>query len=208
MRSIRAAPLIFLIAVSCKTTHEDSIKTGLFEDNISKIFKAYEEIDKCGPSPTKEELKDAKWDFGAPNIERVPGPAAFRRIFGDNFFQGAGSDKAKMRETLEEAEKFHAFFIPFRDIKVEEDRIYFSTKETHRFGDDLMIIFVFEKRENCSEVLFYKDIQYQKIDQKKSDTSFAQGLMDLIEKYGKFGSYTKELVEKFKEWMNKNKDEE
>lgn len=207
MKWTRAAPLIFLISVGCTTTHNESIKTGLFGDDINKIFEAYGVIDKCGPNPTNEKLKELKWNFDAPNIERVPGPAAFRRIFGDNFFQGAGSDLAKMKEALKEAEKFHAFFIPFKDIKVEKDRIYFSTQETHRSGDDLMIIFIFEKQD-CGEVLYYKDMQYVKIDSHESESAFAQGLSEFIDKYGKFGSNIKDLSERLRDWVKKNRDDE
>lgn len=207
MKWTRAAPLIFLISVGCTTTHNESIKTGLFKDDISKILEAYGKIDECDPNPTKKQLKDVGWDFSAPNIERVPGPPAFRRIFGENFFQGAGSDLAKMKEAPKEAEKFHAFFIPFKDIKVEKDKIYFSTQKTNRSGDDLMIIFIFEKQD-CGEVLYYKDMQYVKIDSHESESAFAQGLQEFIDRYGKFGSNIKDLAERLKDWVQKNRDDE
>jgi outer membrane murein-binding lipoprotein Lpp len=203
MRFARAAPIVALLVLSgCVVTKESTVKTGLFNDNFQELSAAYEKVDQMERGKaTRQEIEALGFNFSADNVERVPGPFAFRRIFGENVFQNALSDYSKADVLLAELNQYKAFFIPYKDITTRTDRFYFSKKEIIRKGDDLLILIMFKK-----DVLFYADFQYVKIDSKESEGAFAQGLLDIIEKYGKFGSNLRDVIDNIREWLKDRDD--
>ena len=165
----------------CTITNLSVVKTGLFEDDLHKLSDAYEVVDKMERGKATfaqvEEVFGTNFDR-ASNVERIPGPMAFRRIYGDNVFYGAGIDEKKRDELLHETKQYKAFLIPHKDVATYTDRWYFSTKETLKQGDDLLILIMFKNNK-----LFYADYKYVKIDSKESTHAFAQGLIDIIKEF-------------------------
>lgn len=204
MKIFRAAPLLLMIVVGCKITKYDTIKTGMFSDKPEEHLSVYSKVKGLEKKPTKKELeKIFHFDFNAPNLERLDGPTAFRIIFGDNYFQGGGSDPDKLDLSLTKAGMYHGVFIPFRYIVTEIDRIYWSTKKTHRVGDDILIRLIFKQTDDNQDILYYIDCHSKKIDSEESDSAFAQGLVELIDHYGNFGGNVNAIVNKIKELMGK-----
>ncbi|TSC89584.1 MAG: hypothetical protein G01um10143_74 [Parcubacteria group bacterium Gr01-1014_3] len=205
MRLLVFAMLIPL-GIGCTITKTDVVKTGLFENDLEKISKAYEEIEKKpkGSVATKD-LESAGWNFKSANVRRLSGRTAFRRIFGEGVFQGAlaevtktgEEDKSKVDALLRDMNQYHAIFIPYKDVNTYVDRFYFSTKETAQNGDDLLILFMFK-----NDMLVYCDYEYVKIDSKQSEGAFAQGLLELFEKFAGVADTVKDLAEKIRD-MNK-----
>lgn len=204
MKICRAAPLLLMIVVGCKITKYDTIKTGMFSDKPEEHLSVYSKVKNLDKKPTKKELEEIfHFNFNSPNVEQVPGPMAFRIIFGDNYFQGGGSNPANLAPSLTEAGKYYGVFIPFRYIVTEIDRIYFSTKKIHRVGDDILMRCIFKLTDDNRDILYYVDCQSKKIDSEESDSAFAQGLVELIDHYGNFGGNVNAIVNKIKELMGK-----
>ena len=171
-----------IFGLGVKERHEE-VLTGLFDDDLGRMRKAYDDAEKArqkGEILTPDYMKEQLgFDFEAKNIQRVPGHLAFRKIFGENVYQGAITGQGMVEELLTDLEKYFAYFVPYRDIRITKDRFYFSRKDTIRKGDDLLIIFIFKENK-----LFYSDYRYVKIDSKDSEKAFAQGILDIIDKFG------------------------
>ncbi len=167
-------------ASGCTITEINRVDTGLFEGDLKKLSDAFKQVEEMPVGVTKrgeiEERTGIRFD--APNVERVPGPAAFRRIFNESVFQSALANPANAPKLLLEMQPYTAYFIPFRNVTTYTDRWYFSTKETLKQGDDLLIMILFK-----SDVLFYSDYRYVKIDSKESTHAFAQGVLDIIKEF-------------------------
>lgn len=207
MKWTRAAPLLFLISVGCTTTRRDSVKTGMFGDDLGKLYKAYLIIDELKKKPTKKELEEIGFKFDSQNVERVPGTQAFQDIFGADVFRGAIGKPEDAKKLAEEYKHYYGIYIPFREIVEEIDRIYFTTQETHRTGDDFKIRFIFMRVDN-EDIIQYMDCKKVRVDEHKSESAFAEGLVKIIDKYGKFGSNLRDLVDNLKDWIKKNRDDE
>lgn len=202
VKLIRAAPVLLLILTGCTLTGIDEVRTGLFKDDLKKLWEAYQVVSqKDRGTLATEDLQGMGFRLDAPNVQRISGPPTFRKIFGENVFQGAlaetkdgGSVESRTDALLKEMNRYHAFFIPYKYIVTEEDRIYFTTRETTQKGDDLLILFMFK-----NDKLVYCDYEYVKIDAKSSKSAFAQGLVEFIDKYGGFGASMNSVIEKIKE---------
>ena len=202
-----ALALLVSFGIGCTITKTDVVKTGLFENDLQKLSTAYEEIEKKPKGTvTSKDLATAGWDFKSANVRRLSGRTAFRRIFGDGVFQGAlaevtksgEEDKSKVDALLKDMNQYHAIFIPYKDVKTYVDRFYFSTKETAQNGDDLLILFMFK-----NDLLVYCDYEYVKIDSKQSEGAFAQGLLELFEKFAGVADTVKDLAEKIRDMSKK-----
>ncbi len=202
MKGLLAVCLLSLV-VGCTITDTSQVNTGLFGGDLKKLSDAYEKLDKLKRNEaTLQEVQDLgfklEYRYKTPNIEQVPGPAAFQRIFGSTVFQGALMDPKNGDKLLEEAQHYKAFFVPFRDVVTYTDRYYFSTKETLKQGDDLLIIILLKDNK-----LFYADYKYVKIDTKESTSAFAQGIFEILREYLGPASAMYDLADKLKQQFDK-----
>lgn len=198
----RALLILPLLISACTITEISRVNTGLFDGDLKKLSEAYEKVDKMERGKaTRADVEAIGFNLGAPNIERIPGPAAFRRIFGDTVFQNALGDPKNAQTLLKEMQQYKAHFVPYKDIATYTDRYYFSTKETLSRGDDLLIMILFK-----NDTLFYSDYRYVKIDSRESTHAFAQGIIDVIKEYLGPTDALYDLVTKLKDDF-KNKDD-
>lgn len=203
MRMIRAVPLIFLLAIGCTITKEESIKTGLCKDDPDELLLKFNQIKNNETTRIGLAALGFK-DLGkTKNVRVFVGAPAFTEIYGSEVFSRMDPVKLTSMEFLTELNRFTLFKIPYRYIVIEEDRFYFTTKETIRKGDDLSLSLVLR-----DDVVIYHAPKHVKIDEKTTDSAFMQGFFEIIDKYGKFGSNIKSLVENLKDFMKKNKDDE
>lgn len=208
---------VSVLLFSCTITKVNEVKTGLFGNDLEKLSAAYERVDQLerGKATRKDVEKILEIEFQKrlpSNVERVPGPQTFRRVFGDNVFHGALAEltnkpddialQKKIKELLFEMNRYRAYFIPFKNITAVSDRFYFSRKENHRQGDDLSIVIVF-RNDGKNDVLFYGDYQYVKIDSKDSESAFAQGILEILQQYV---GPSRALYDFLKDVQDKNKD--
>ena len=200
---MKLATILLVVAIfvpGCTITEVSQVQTGIFGNDLQKLSEAYEKLDKMDRGKTKKsDVEEMGFDLRASNVERVPGPAAFRRIFNDSAFQGALADPKNAETLLREMQQYKAYFIPYRNITTYTDRYYFSTKETLRQGDDLLIMVLFK-----NDALFYCDYRYVKIDSKESTSAFAQGVIDIIKEFLGPADALYDLADKVK---NRGKDD-
>lgn len=177
---ILAALLMFWCLAGCTITEINRVDTGLFNGDLRKLSEAFQKMDAMERGKASKKLIEEQTGFklDAPNIERLPGPAAFRRVFNETVFQSALSNPANVPKLLQEMQPYQAYFIPFRDVTTYTDRWYFSTKNIQKQGDDLMIMILFHK-----DMLFYCDYRYVKIDTKESYNAFGQGMIDIVKEF-------------------------
>lgn len=188
--SVILVAMTVIFTASCVSTNTQSVKTGIFRDDFARLYSAYRQIGEMKQDNiSRKDIELIGFNFNSPNIEHVSGVVAFRKIFGDAIFQHAleGKDAAEIKNLLHEMNQYYAYWIPFRDIKTMQDKIYFSRRNTSRSGDDLLLLFVF-KQGAGDDQLIYHDYNYVKIDSKESTYSFAGGLLDAIERYGSSGA--------------------
>jgi len=202
----RAAMFAMLLSVpGCTITEISRINTGICEGDLKKLSDAFQCLENK-KEQGKITFADVQEIFGkdfhkAPNVERVPGPAAFRRIFQDAVFQSALADPRNAEKLLSEMQEYRAYFIPFRDITTYIDRYYFSTKETHKLGDDLMIMLLMR-----NGVLYYSDYRYVKIDSRDSTSAFGQGVIDVLKEFLGPTDALYDLINKLKDDIKKDKE--
>ena len=165
-------------------TDTSIVHTGLFGNNLNLLSDKVEELEKIYESKKPTTLEDVenlgwklKFKHRTPNVEQLPGADAFQRIY-PNAFQGRLANADNEEPLSKEMQRYKAFFIPLRQIWTYEDRYYWSTKETIKQGDDLMIVIMF--RDNK---LFYVSFKPLRIDTKDSTSAFAQGLLEVIKEY-------------------------
>ncbi len=197
---------VCLSSAGCTITDTSIVNTGLFDGDLQKLSDAYEKLDKLERNKaTIDDVRQLGFDVGnhrkTPNIQQLPGPAAFQLIFGSTVYQGALMDPKNGDKLLEESQHYKAFFVPFRNIVTYTDRYYFSTKETLKQGDDLMIAILF--RDNK---LFYCDYKYLKIDTRDSTNAFAQGLIDILVQYLGPASALNNFINQLKDQINPPKN--
>ena len=198
---------VCVLTAGCVTTDISDTRPGMFKGNFKALSKAYEEVDnmlKAEPDrkPTRDFIeRSTGLNFSAANVERFPGPAAFQRIFGGTIYQGALSDVKNTEALLKEMRHFKAYFITYRYITTETDRYYFSTKDTYKKGDDLLILFIFK-----DDQLFYNEYKYVRVDTHESTHAFAQGLIDILKEYLGPASAMYDLAEKLKDQFDTKKE--
>lgn len=183
--SLSLVSCFLLLSAGCTITETKRVKTGLFDNDLQKILEAYDSVENLERGrATIRDVEKVGFKIRAPNVEQIPGPAAFQRIYGGTFFQGAGTDSKKLIELLEETKRYKAFFFPFLDIVTKTDRWYFSTKETIKEGDDLIILYLFKFNSEIGEyALFYCDKKYVRVYSKESAHAFGQGLIDFVREF-------------------------
>lgn len=187
-----------LLLFGCVITEVVELKTGLFNNDLKQLSDAYEKVDALGRGKvTKKQVEEMGFDFRAANVERVSGPDAFRRIFGDTAFQGAFSDIKNVNPILEEMKQYKSYLIPYKNIITSTDRYYFTTKEKVKKGDDLLILMMFK-----NELLFYSDYKYVKIDTKESTSAFAQGFFDILKEFLGPTDALYDLIDKLRKEFN------
>ncbi len=200
----RALFFVPILLAACTITEKSRINTGLFDGDLKKLSEAYEQLEKLELSKaTQKDVEAIGFNLVAPNVERVPGPASFRRIFGDTVFQNAIGDAKNAATLLSEMQHYRAYFVPYKDITTYTDRYYFSTKESLSQGDDLLIMMFFK-----NGTLFYRDYRYVKIDSKESTHAFGQGVLDIIKEYLGPADALYDFFNKMKEEFKKKKDDE
>ena len=206
-----ACSLAFL--PGCVITEVTKVNTGLCDGDLDKMLAVYEVVKKMQPGKaTIDNVEKAgflvRHHHKTPNIERLDGASAFRKIFGDTYYHGAYVEIRKERgedageEILKESQPFDGYFIPFRVITTRTDRYYFSEKVTIRQGDDLLIRILFK-----DDVLVHADIKHTKIDTKESTHAFAQGILDIIKEYLGPADAMYDLFDKIKKETKGDKDE-
>jgi hypothetical protein len=192
----------------CTITDISEVKPGMLGGDFQKLSDAYKKLDDIYKMSrvTKEKVpqkwmeNETKLDLGATNIQLLPGPAAFQRIYSPTVFQGALADADNVEKLTNQAALFKAYFITYKNITTYTDRYYFSTKETIRQGDDLLIVIMFKKDDKTMEdMLFYADWQYVKIDTKESTSAFAQGIIEILKEYLGPASAVNDLYQKIQD---------
>ena len=185
MRWRRLVPiaLVLVTAIGCTSTKISTVETGLFENNPDKITAAYDELKKqvrSGKVITKEELECMGFDLRAPNIELVPGPDAFSRIFGGEFFL----DKAgigKLPSSFQELSRYQGYSIPYQELKTTADRIYISTQEIWRRGIQMKILVILKDDKSVC----YHEMESLHVDTYMSRHAPLEGIITLIRGPGK-----------------------
>jgi len=162
--------------IGCTSVAVSEVESGLFENRTEKIIAAYELL---GREPiTQEKLKEIGFDLSAPNIERIPGSTAFRRIFGDRVFNH-GDGARKLNSAIKEFSNYSGFVIPYRKMITTSDRIYFSEKTVRREGELLKIILLFR-----DDMLCYHELEYSKVDIYYSRYAFGEAILTIIKSPG------------------------
>lgn len=182
MRKTAVLPLFFLLTLpGCVVTREDDMRTGLFENNIRELIKAF---DKTKHGQTKEEIERLGFNFSAYNIKSLPGVDALREIYGEEGWReilrgiswSAENAAERNDKILEAFNAYVLYIIPYRLVITKEDRIYLNKKEIKIKGDDLTIKFLFKK-----DKLIYKTHSYVRLDEEKVEKAFLLGLIKLAE---------------------------
>lgn len=207
MKWTRAAPLIFLMCfIGCVKTRKEEVKTGLFGDDPEKMLEAFKRV-KVGET-TREQLEKNGFNLNAPNVDRRGGVEAMDQLFpGGQSFQGVVREfleHGKDGELFKELNRYEMIRIPYKDIETTTDRIYLNKKETIREGRDILITIVFKD----DVVVYAPPARRIDIKETSSDGAFLEGLIEFLDKYGKFGSNIKDWSERLREWINKNRDNE
>lgn len=207
MKWTRAAPLIFLMCfVGCVKTRKEEVKTGLFGDDPEKMLEAFKKVKVC--ETTREKLEEIGFHLNAPNIDHFGGVDAMDQLFkGGQSFQGVVNEFLKCgkdNELFKELNRYELVRIPYKDIETRTDRFYVNKKETTREGKDVLITIVLK-----DDIVVYAPAPRNvNIKETSSDGAFLEGLVEFLDKYGKFGSNIKEWSERIREWINKNRDNE
>ncbi|GEM_PF-2820997 len=207
MKWNRAVPVIFLMCfIGCIKTRKEEVKTGLFGDDPEKMLEAFKKV-KVGET-TRQELEKIGFNLNVPNIDRRGGVEAMDQLFpGGQSFQGVVNEflkHGKDNELFKELSRYEMIRIPYKDIEIKTDRIYLNKKVTTREGKDILITILFK-----DDVVVYAPAAHRiDIKETSSDGAFLEGLVELLNTYGKFGSNIKEWSERIIEWMRKNRDNE
>lgn len=181
MIKLGSVMLCALLMAGCVVTRTTQATTGLFDDDLKKLSVAYEKMDKMKRDGLTLKMVEEQTgiQFNAiKNVEDVGGPWAFRKIFGDATFQGAGANLNNLELLTREMQRFRAFFIPHRKITTHTDRFYFTTKDAIKEGDDLLIVVMFR-----DDKLFHTDYKYVKYGTKESTSAFAQGVEETLKDF-------------------------
>lgn len=182
---------ILMMAVGCiKTRHEEE-KTGLFDNDPEKTMTAFEKVEQG--KTTQEQLEQIGFDSGAPNVNRLMGPEGMKELLGEQCFDTALRDGGNILPLFQELSHYSVLIFPLRDVIEKEDRFYFSTKNTDTVGRDDKFVFILK-----DGVVIYKAPKLANIDKHESEHAFAEGLLNVIEKFG--GSIGKlyDLLKKLK----------
>lgn len=189
------APLVILalVATSCTSTRTIQIETGMFENDPDKILGTYEAV--AGRSNdevlTKQDLERMGFDLKAPNVESIAGPIALKRIFGSLVFENSRGENSPT--TLpEKFSDYRGFAIPYRNIVLTTDRIYFSTRNVFKQGHQLMIFVLFKGNFLC-----YHDIYAVKIDAYESRHAFAEAIFFIIKSPGQLARGVLNVLERY-----------
>jgi hypothetical protein len=205
MKWTRAAPLLFLVLVGCVKTRIEEVKTGLFDDDPEKMMKAYEKV-KVGET-TQKQLEEIGFKLNAPNVDRRGGVDVMEALFQGQSFQGVVTDFVKCgkgNDLFQELNRYEMVRFPYKYIETKTDRIYFSNQETTVEGKDYLITIVLKD----GLVVYAPPARRREIKEKFSDGAFLEGIVEFLNKYGKFGSNIREWSERIREWINKNRDNE
>ncbi|TSC82438.1 MAG: hypothetical protein G01um101419_594 [Parcubacteria group bacterium Gr01-1014_19] len=188
-------PLLIIFSVfftsGCTTTKTESVKTGLFGDDVEKLMEAFDLV--VQGKTMKEELECIGFIYDSPNVKVLPGADGMREIFGEQCFDTAMRDKNNVEPLLEELSHYEMVIFPLREVIEKEDRFYFSTKDTFTVGRDDELVFVLKDGK-----VIYKAPRLEKIDRHDSEHAFAEGLLHVIEKFGGSLGKVYDLLKKLK----------
>ena len=205
MRRVRLIIIACLFFGGCVSTHTIDVKTGMFGNDLRKLVEVYRAVDTVGngkiDSRTMEQMG---FNFSAQNVERLSGAAVFRKIFGDTVFQHAVSNPQEAAALLTEMNRYYAFSIPFRGIVTKDDRFYFSRRNIVSRGDDMLILFIFHREEGDKNVLVFHDFTYTHIDSHESYFAFAEGILEVFQKYGTAAAGVNDVLQKIHDLLKKN----
>lgn len=167
-----------LLLFGCTVTREETIKTGLFGDNLRAMLEAY---DQTKEGQTKEFIDKLGFHFDAPNVKEYGGAEAIQLVFKDNnVFQGALADVLKNPEKKSEVLKlwspYKLYLFPYRYVVTVKDRFYLNTQETTIDGHDARIMFVFDENDQ----LVYRPKYYVKIQERYRESAFLKGILDIL----------------------------
>lgn len=178
--------IILPLLAACSVTKDSIITTGLFNDNLDAMLAAFDKVEQG--KTTKGDLTDLGFNLAAPNIQHLPGPDSMKAIFGDMVFQSALNDKDKVESLLAELNHYEMYSIPYKEIESETDQIYFSNKETHREGVDVLLTFVLK-----DGVVIYRGKRHRAINETEKDYGFAQGLINTIRDAAGIGNFARQI---------------
>lgn len=182
-------PLFTLILSACTTTHVTSVETDMFDNDPEQILKVYNLVEEKslglenGQVITKNDLETMGFNFKAPNVEEFAGPVALRKIFGPKSFLSVYKKDNRPSNSLKQLEVYRGFFLPYKRIVTTVDRIYFSTQENFRKGEQIDIFLLFNGENLC-----YHEIKYLKIDTYYARTAPLELLFVLFKAPGKAAS--------------------
>lgn len=200
MRHMRAGPLIlalFLLMGCVLTTIKDE-RTGLFGDDPKVLLMTFKTIKNNETTTSKLEEMGFKI-LDVQNVETIVGVLAFQELYGKETFRNMDVTKLANKEFLEELNRFTLIKIPYFYTIKEEDRFYFTTKEEITTGDDISLSIVL-----LNDMVVYHAPRHVKINRKKSESAFAQGFLELFEKFAGVSDTLKDLAEKIRDLKSKD----
>jgi len=180
--SIRISVLLLLaiIALSATGCHSslvirtkyERVQTGLYGNDLTKLFTAYKEI--MPGKTTREDLEKMGIKPGVDNIRFFGGFEAYRASFGETASREL--TPIKFGEYLKELERYTLITIPFKDMVRKSDRIYFSRKDIDTKGWDVTLPILL--RDNV--VIYRPEPNAEYRDTHEIERAFAQGIVELL----------------------------
>lgn len=161
-------------AVKLKVQHQD-VRTGMFGNNRSNLIVNFSSIQRG--VTTTEDLEKSGFKLNAKNLRVVVGISAFREVFGPDVFRNF--DYKELTESFPELNLYTLYEVPYKDITIVSDRIYWSKKTTTERGYDDMYSIVTK-----SNVVIYAAPRQVFKDTRNIDKAFAKGLIEI---FGEFG---------------------
>ena len=113
-RSAGFLSLLLIPLSACSSTSINVIETGMFSNDPEQIIKIYDRVEEIslnrdGELVTKNSLEAMGFNFKAPNVEEVPGPTAFRKIFGAPVFNETYEKGEQPGASLKDLEAYRGF---------------------------------------------------------------------------------------------------
>lgn len=195
---MRCLPLVILLFAGCISTTTNDVRTGLFADDPKALLAAFKKVKNN--ETTYSQLGEMGFKIlDVQNIETFVGVPAFQEIYGKEAFRNVDATKLANKDFLNELNNYTLIKIPYFYTIKEEDRFYFTTQEEITTGDDISLSIVL-----LNDLVIYHAPRHVKINRKKSVSAFAQGFLDIFEKFAGISGNLKDLAEKIRDLKSKD----